>query len=59
MASAGMRIGTIHLLRMRILSIINARKLIDYTHGLDKINDIKEIEKKKLDLEFPREYECP
>ena len=31
---------------------------LDYTFGLDKIYDRFEIEKKKLEPEFPREYEC-
>ena len=31
---------------------------LDYTYGLDKIYDRAFIEKKKLDAEFPREYEC-
>jgi hypothetical protein len=30
--------------------------VLDYTVGLDKIYDRKEIEKKKLEPEFPREY---
>jgi len=31
---------------------------LDYTYGLNKIYDTKEIERKKLDPEFPREYTC-
>jgi hypothetical protein len=31
--------------------------ILHYTVGLDKIYDRKEIEKKKLEPEFPREYE--
>lgn len=30
--------------------------ILDYTVGLDKIYDRAEIEKKKLEPEFPREY---
>jgi hypothetical protein len=32
--------------------------ILDYTVGLGKIYDPLEIEKKKLEPEFPREYEC-
>jgi hypothetical protein len=32
--------------------------ILDYTYGLDKIYDRLEIERKKLEPEFPREYEC-
>lgn len=31
---------------------------LDYTYGLDLIYDRAEIQRKKLDPEFPREYEC-
>ena len=31
---------------------------LDYTYGLDKIYSRQEIERKKLDVEFKREYEC-
>jgi hypothetical protein len=48
-------------LMQKIESDVNSKytKLkLDYTHGLDKIYDRAFIEKKKLDPEFPREYEC-
>ena len=32
--------------------------VLSYEVGLDKIYDRQEIEKKKLEPEFPREYEC-
>jgi hypothetical protein len=32
--------------------------VLSYEVGLDKIFDRQEIERKKLELEFPREYEC-
>jgi len=32
--------------------------ILDYTYGLDKIYDRQEIERKKLEPEFAREYEC-
>jgi hypothetical protein len=32
--------------------------VLNYEVGLDKVYDRQEIEKKKLEPEFPREYEC-
>ena len=48
-------------LMQRIENDVNSKYVklkLDYTYGLDKIYDREFIEKKKLDPEFQREYNC-